>query len=317
MSLKKTHFEYITEVSQKNPNIEVIGIYNGNKEKILHKCKICGCEWEIKPIHVIHGHGCPQCAKIQRAKSKTMNHSEYEKRVLDLNPNIILMETFTGVHKSIKVKCKICGHEWSPMAYSLLEPHNCGGCKQCYILKRTKTTNQFVKELKQQNPYVKLIGEYVNSYTKALFKCYGCRQQCEWLTTPSIVLSGGKSPTCHSSNGEIRIMRFLQSNNIEFKKEYKFQDCKNINLLPFDFYLPKYNICIEYDGEQHYRPINFGGCSNEKAMKSFQSTCINDNIKNQYCVNHNINLLRIPYYDCKNIEQILFDYLQKYKEEYV
>ena len=92
MSLKKTHSEYIIEVSQKNPNIEVIGMYNGNKEKILHKCKMCGYEWEIKPIHVIHGHGCPQCAKIQRAKSKTMNHLEYEKRVLDLNLNIILTD---------------------------------------------------------------------------------------------------------------------------------------------------------------------------------------------------------------------------------
>ena len=70
--------------------------------------------------------------------------------------------------------------------------------------------------------------------------------------------------------------------------------------MPFDFYLPAYNLCIEFDGEQHFKSIkHFGG---EKRL-SIQK--IKDNIKTEYCKNNNIKLLRIPYYDFNNIEKIL------------
>lgn len=314
MSIKKTHEAYLLEVAQKNPSVEVLGVYNGNKVKILHRCKICGHKWEVKPIHIIQGHKCPQCAKIQRPQTKRMSHSQYVSKVQIVNPNIMVIGQFLGVHQCIEVKCKVCGHTWSPIAYTLLEKHIYSGCKQCYTKSQTKTTEQFIKDLQQCNPYVKLMGNYVNSYTKTLFKCYGCKQQCEWETSPASVLCGRRSPNCYSSNGEIKIQQFLQLYNIHFIKEYKFEDCKNIHCLPFDFYLPQYNMCIEYDGEQHYRPINFGGCSDDKAIQSFQSTYINDNIKNQYCEQHNINLLRIPYYDFKDIDTILYQHLINNKE---
>ena len=310
MSLKKTHFEYIAEVSQKNPNIEVIGIYNGNKEKILHKCKVCGYEWEIKPIHIIQGHGCPQCAKIQRAKSKTMNHETFVKRVAQLYPNIRVLGEYINTHNPIEVQCTVCGYKWKPKAAQLLIDGNGGtGCKQCYTQLQTKSTSVFKEELLQKNPYVKLIGDYYNSYTKTTFKCIACDKKCIWKTTPKIVLDGGKSPICLSSNGVIKIEKYLQTKNIVYCREKTFNDCKNVKCLPFDFYLPQYNICIEYDGRQHYQPVNFNGCSNEKALDSFQKNQINDNIKNQYCKLKNINLLRISYLDEDVIDDILDKFL--------
>ena len=80
----------------------------------------------------------------------------------------------------------------------------------------------------------------------------------------------------------------------------KFDDCRNKNPLPFDFYLPNYNICIEFDGRQHYLPIfYFGG------EKMLNYTKNNDNIKNEYCLNNNIKLVRIPYYEINDIENII------------
>ena len=76
-------------------------------------------------------------------------------------------------------------------------------------------------------------------------------------------------------------------------------------MLKFDLYLPEYNLCIEYDGEQHFEPVRFAGCSIENATQAFENTKINDQIKNEYCKNNNISLLRIPYWDFKNIEEIL------------
>ena len=74
------------------------------------------------------------------------------------------------------------------------------------------------------------------------------------------------------------------------------------NQLPFDFYLPKYNSCIEFDGIQHYEPVeHFGG------QESYDYTVKHDKIKNEYCKNNGILLLRIPYY--KNVEEELNNFL--------
>ena len=78
--------------------------------------------------------------------------------------------------------------------------------------------------------------------------------------------------------------------NISFNKQYVFNDCKNILVLHFDFYLPDYNCCVEYDGIQHFKPIKrFGG------IVSFEENLIRDKIKNEYCKNNNIHLIRISY----------------------
>ena len=67
--------------------------------------------------------------------------------------------------------------------------------------------------------------------------------------------------------------------------------------MPFDFYLPNYNLCIEFDGAQHYRPV-FG-------EHNFEQTQKHDKIKNEYCESHNIELLRIPYWEGSNSENII------------
>ena len=83
---------------------------------------------------------------------------------------------------------------------------------------------------------------------------------------------------------------YLAKHNILFKRQYRFNECKNIFQLPFDFYLQNYNTCIEYDGEQHYYPIDyFGG---EEGLTKRQQ---NDEIKNNFCKENNIGLLRIKY----------------------
>lgn len=73
----------------------------------------------------------------------------------------------------------------------------------------------------------------------------------------------------------------------------------------FDFYLPDYNILIEYDGEQHFKPVDFASKGLEWATKIFEYNQIKDKIKNDYCKDNNIRLIRIPYWDFDNIETIL------------
>lgn len=115
-------------------------------------------------------------------------------------------------------------------------------------------------------------------------------------------------PKCANkmSKGETIIYDYLKQNNIEFIKEATFKDCKDKQPLPFDFYIPNKNICIEYDGIQHFQPVNFGGdATNDKIYQQFLITQKHDQIKNSYCLQNNISLIRISYKDKNNIQQIL------------
>ena len=128
--------------------------------------------------------------------------------------------------------------------------------------------------------------------------------------------SGHRCPICNESAGEIRVQSYLQSHKINNKMQYTFPDCKYKNILPFDFaILDKNNnpiLMIEYDGEQHYRPVNFGGISDKEAKENLRLTKKRDKIKTDYCKNNNIPLLRIPYWDFDKIEKILDSELKKY-----
>ena len=99
---------------------------------------------------------------------------------------------------------------------------------------------------------------------------------------------------------ENRINEILIRNNIKFYRQKVFEDCKNINYLPFDFFIPDQNIVIEYHGKQHYEPIKwFGG---EETLFYIQN---NDKIKKTYCEKNNIKYIEISYIEDKNIEEII------------
>jgi very-short-patch-repair endonuclease len=109
----------------------------------------------------------------------------------------------------------------------------------------------------------------------------------------------------NSSKGEKSVMKFLENNNIKYIREYKFQDCKNINYLRFDFYLPDYNLLIEYDGKQHFNSINIWG-----GLEGLKKRKLNDEIKNKYCKKNGIPLLRISHLE--DVDSKLNEFLVKH-----
>jgi len=103
--------------------------------------------------------------------------------------------------------------------------------------------------------------------------------------------------------GELLIEKYLIGHSIQYLKEYTFDDCRDINPLRFDFYLPQCNTCIEYDGEQHFKPVNFHNDTDKDEI--FLKNLRHDDIKNNYCKQHKIRLKRITYENLGNIEPIL------------
>lgn len=140
-----------------------------------------------------------------------------------------------------------------------------------------------------------------------------CKCECGNLiiTKSKNLLSGAtQSCGCLISKGEQKIMQILQENNIPFEKQKTFNTC----LFPdtkvhakFDFYLPDFNILIEYDGIQHYQE-NFGW----NTQQSFKQLQNRDLFKSEWCKNNNILLIRIPYFD---FDKINFNYIKEKIDE--
>lgn len=296
-NVKKTHEQYVAEVAVVNPLIEVVGAYVNARTKIVHRCKIDGYIWYAAPYVVLRGDKCPKC--MGNAKKTT---KEYIDELSVVNPGIEVVGDYINATTPIAHRCKIDDHIWNVAPGNALNGNGCPLCKAQKLSKLfSKTHEQYVSEVAIINPDIEVLEQYVNSHVPILHRCK--KDGYEWKIAPSNVLTGQGCPQCQESIGERKIRQWLQNNKIEYIYQNPFNDCKDKKELPFDFYLPAYNICIEFDGRQHFEPIDFAGKGEEWAKEQLEKTKRHDEIKNQYCATKNIRLLRIPYF--KNIEEEL------------
>ena len=119
-----------------------------------------------------------------------------------------------------------------------------------------------------------------------------CRCDCGNLfNTTSLLVRNNRQTRCQKcskkqSSYETKTEDWLIMNGFEFYKQHRFDDCKDCRTLPFDFYLPSKNICIEVDGEQHHR---------EHSIYYSGITIQHDSIKDEYCKKNGMRLIRIPF----------------------
>lgn len=290
---KKTHEEYMCEI--RSFDIEVIDRYINARTPILHKCKKCGYEWKISPDNLLRGYGCPSCAGVLSYTS-----DEFKKMLYKVNPNIQIVGEYINAKTKVKCRCLIDEHEWKAIPRTLISGH---GCPECAGNKK-KTHSEYVKDVSSVNKNIEVVGEYVNANTEILHKCL--IDGHEWMARPNNILHGKGCPKCHNSVGEKQVASYLENNKLCFVRQHTFQECKNVRPLPFDFYVPDYNLCIEYDGIQHFEPRElFGG------QRGFEETVMRDAIKTNYCLLNNIQLIRVRYDD--DVSEVLDSFFNKTK----
>lgn len=243
--------------------------------------------------------GCQHC--IGRNDSE----EEVLREMYEINPNIKMLEPYQGKTKRVKMLCLIHNVVSNKTPNEVIDGKGCYYCGLEKLSEQQKISEDiFLQRLHSKYPHILLNRGYDCVTSDADFHCDICG--CNWIDKADYVLRRG-CPTCDSTSMEQEIGKILTKYHIDYKPQFSFVDCKDQKALPFDFYLPYYNILIEYDGQQHYRPVNFGGISDEKAYKNLQITQLHDSIKTSYCKANNIQLLRIPYWESKNIEQIILD----------
>lgn len=313
---KKTHEEFISEMNEINSNILILGKYIGARDKVRCKCLIDGNEWEAMPTNLLKGKGCPECKR--RKNNKT--HKQFMEEFYYKNPNannIDILSKYKRIDSKIDCRCKICGHTWSTKPNGLLEGK---GCKICGIerqkQKMTKSHEQFIKEISIINPNIEILGTYEKNDIDIKCKCKKCNHI--WYSKPHALTTNKTGcPKCKSSKGEDKIAMFLQEKEIDFmmNKRY-FKDLFGIggqNLKP-DFIIEDRKVWIEYDGIGHFEPKDFAGKGEEWAKENFETLKYHDKLKDEYANEHGWKLIRIPYWEYNNIENILNEILNKSDE---
>lgn len=135
---------------------------------------------------------------------------------------------------------------------------------------------------------------YISATDTVEIKCLTCGS-IFWQQAYSHIRLRCGCPLCATSKGEQLVSDILDQFGVNIVRQMKFDGCKYKRCLPFDFYLPDHNVCIEVHGRQHYEPIlHFGG---EKSLKLTQKR---DRIKQRYCERSNIKLEIIPYWMTEN-----------------
>lgn len=175
---------------------------------------------------------------------------------------------------------------------------------------RRKSDEKFLSELSAINPNILPLEPYNGAHIKITVKCKKCGH--EWKAAPTTLLSGYGCITCYESKGERAIELYLNRNNIYHQRQAKFpEELRGVGGLPlsYDFYIPKYNLLIEYQGEFHER----GKANGIQTDDSFTIQHEHDIRKRNYAKTNNYNFLEIWYKDRKNIDEIMDREINKYK----
>jgi len=266
-----------------------------NYINILTKIKIICLThgiFELTPdSHLFKARGCPICS----GKKITTNMFIEKAKEIHGNKFDYSLVNYKNNYTKIEIICKEHGSFEMLPSNHLFKKQGCGKC-----VGRHRTTEEFIHKSKEihEDKYDYSLVNYTKSHNKIKIICI--KHNKIFKQTPHDHLSGNGCPLCNESKGENIIANFLENKNIYFNKQYKFINCKHKRKLPFDFYLPDHNICIEYDGRQHFDILEYWG-----GLTEFENIKIRDKIKTDYCINNNIDLIRIKFN--MNILDILND----------
>jgi very-short-patch-repair endonuclease len=324
----KYKIEEIRQFVKENSECELISTeYKNAHTNLNFKCK-CGNIFTttFDSFKTEKVRQCPKCGIENRAKKKRLSFEEVKQFVKDNSECELLSTEYKNAKSLLKFRCK-CGNEFET-TFDSFKWGNVRYCAKCSmeIVKHlpSQTSKQKkdklraahiipineVKELVENQMGCKYIKRYSRNQSNKYIIVFECpihgRQEVLWNN----LKRRKRCPACNEYNKQNSISiklveNWLSEHGIDYIKEKRFEDCRDIKPMPFDFYLPQKNICIEFDGRQHFKPAYFGGVDDKKAKEHLEYIKRHDKMKNNYCLRKNIKLIRIPYFKESEIDNIL------------
>jgi hypothetical protein len=264
---------------------------------IIITCPIHG-DFKQKPSSHLLRYGCIVCGG-----NKNLTTDEFIEKANKIHNNRYnyFKVNYINSHKKIIITCPIHG-DFEQKPNNHLNGANCPKCAKINFQKN-KTLSQlnFIEKANKihNNKYDYSKTNYISHKHKINVIC---PTHGKYSQLANSHLNGHGCPNCNESKGELKIKEILKKKNVIFIFQKTFNDCRNENnrKLKFDFYLPNKNILVEYDGRQHYEPIEyFGGIISHEKLVEY------DKMKNQYAELNKIKLIRISYMEYENIDEIL------------
>lgn len=257
---------------------------NGNKKKPVRMCPNCAAEY-IKELNKIRGvHQIDDISGQRFGKLKALYPLEKRK------------------HRSVIWHCQCdCGGSKDVIQVDLKKGHvtHCDMCTSQNGRGFGEPRNLSGLKFGKLTP---LYPTKERKHNSVVWYCYcDCGNYC-YKSCDDLTKGNSQSCGCLVSKGEALLQNLFIQMNIKFQAQKIFEDCINPKTgckLKYDFYLPDYNCCIEYDGKQHFTYESIGWNSKEQ----FEERCFRDSIKNQFCEQRHIPLIRIPYWDYNQINE--------------
>ena len=319
-SRRKSHKQFAQEMMTINPNIELIGEYIDTKTKILVRCRVDGYEWLADPKKLRRGVKCAVCTNhklmtgVNDVATTRPDLVKYFKNKDDAR------KYMSGSEKILTFICPEDGEE-KTMTIAALTRFGLG-CNACherqygrrrvpYRYWNEQTIQEYLSENYDGYTLLDTRVEKTSSGTalKVLIKCPNEKHDAYWAYWTNI-LSGYKCFLCVNedsmSRGERMAEEILQNRKILFYPQKRFDDCRDVYTLPFDFYLPDYNLIVEIMGEQHEHPVEYFG-----GEEAFQKCIYHDKIKRDYLVSHSIPYIDIWYYEFDQMEDLILNKIQQ------
>lgn len=253
-------------------------------------CSKHGIFQQTPEVH-LRGSECSKCSYEKRQVLNKSTTKEFIERSFKIHDDLYdySLVVYKNNKKKVDIICPLHG------VFNQIPSHHLqgSGCPKCG--NKVKSKEFFLTESKTKHGdyYNYSNVDYIDTDTKVKIECpvHG-----EFEQRPRHHYNGAGCPMCRESKGERIIRKYLKENYIQFIPQKRFKDCRDKKPLPFDFYLPDFNICIEFDGEQHFKiKEQWGG---EQGLLDRQRK---DKIKTEYCENNNIKLIRIKNNEKTNI----------------
>ncbi|MCD3216889.1 hypothetical protein G8S55_06425 [Clostridium botulinum C] len=313
----RTHEQFIRQVYEKfNNDYTVLGRYTKGNSKILirHNCLDCNNHaFYMIANNFLQSNGCPKCEVKERGLKHRKTHTQFIAEVKkSVGDDYTILGEYVLASNKILIRhnCNKCNnYEFYMTPHSFLQGKRCPKCQRPNYHRNTELFKKEVTQLVGTEYTV--LGEYIQSREK--IKMRHNSKKCSnhiWYITPDNFLRGFRCPVCNESKNEKKIRNWLKQNNISFDSQYTFDDLKGVRdgLLKFDFAIfedkeqNKLKCLIEYDGEFHYKKYY--------VEQNFEIQQIHDQRKDNYCKEHNIKLIRIPYWEQENLLHILKEKLK-------
>lgn len=310
-------------------HVKVEDLSPGARYKVKVKCDYCGqiidVVWRdyLKYSEKNTKYACCRCRQRKTSDNNLKERQEkIYSRALEFCESrgyklITPIDEIKTVYSMATYECPkhgLCETKIILLAYG----HGCLKCGYEISSQKTKLDVDYIeKYFSDHGSHLLNKDEYVHWNSKNLkATCPQCGEIFVTSFNSFKIHDGQRCPKCSQliSKGEKKVKDVLEHNCINYEFQKRFNDCRTSIPLPFDFYLPDYNLIIEYDGEGHYIPINHGGMNDEVTKENLKDIQKRDNIKNKYCFDNNIELLRIPYWDFDNIEYILSEKLNLHED---